>query len=592
MLTQLSKFLKLLSDKERRHFYLLIVMVLFMAIIDALGVASVMPFMAVLANPQIIETNYFLGLLYDLSNSSSTKEFLFILGVLVFLILIFSLIFKSVTTYFQVKFAMMCEYTIGKAFVKKYINQPYEWFLSKDSSNLGKNVLSEVQNIILNVVMPFMVIFSQLAVAVSILVLLIVIDPFLSLSIFIVLSLLYLFVFKLMSRRLVLLGEERLQANETRFKAIIEMFSAAKEIKVGGHEKICTSRFSESAKKYANGQSIAEIISVLPRFIFEGIAFGGMLLVTLYLMVIKGDFTTSIPILALYAFAGYRLLPALQFIYRAISQIKFAEKSLNSLYEDYINLNFKKSKTSSKEVIKTDKIELQNVYYKYDNQDNYIIKNISLEILKKNVVAFVGKTGSGKTTIVDLILGLLKPSRGSLTVGEKKINIDNVGKWQKKIGYVPQNIYLSNDTIKNNIAFGINESDIDLDQIKKVSNIAYLDEFILNQEKGFDTEIGERGVRLSGGQRQRIGIARALYNKPDVLILDEATSALDTLTEKNIMNSIHKLKKNLTIILIAHRLSTVKKCDQIYLIEKGEIIARGSFDELSRDNETFNSMSL
>jgi ABC-type multidrug transport system fused ATPase/permease subunit len=592
MLTNLKKFLELLSSVEKKKLIILMIMILIMALVDMLGVASIMPFMAVLANPELIETNKILAKMYVYSKSADKESFFFILGLIVFFILVFSLFFKGMTTYFQIRFAMMCEYTIGKRFIEGYIHQPYVWFLNRHSAELGKNILSEVQNVILNVVMPFITIFSQGAVVIAIFVLLLFIDTLLSLSVCFFLGLCYFGIYKIMSRKLSSIGQSRLEANEGRFTAVIETFAASKEIKIGNHEDVCIKRFSNPAKIYAKQQIAAEVISTLPRFMFEAIAFGGLMLVILYLMNSKGNFSNSIPIVTLYAFAGYRLMPALQFIYRAVSQIRFAEASLNFLYNDLIKLKKLNSSSKNFNIIKFENdIQLKNIIFKYPNSDNLVLKKLSLKILAKNAVALVGKTGSGKTTIVDLIMGILNPLNGTLEVDGNIIDSNNCKSWQKIIGYVPQQIYLANDTIEANIAFGIDVDKINSLEIERSAKIANLHEFVTNQlPEGYKTFVGERGIRLSGGQRQRIGIARALYHNPKVLIMDEATSALDGLTEKAIMQTINVLRNDITIIIIAHRLSTVRECDQIYLVDDGKIIAQGNFLELIQKNDTFSSM--
>jgi ABC-type multidrug transport system fused ATPase/permease subunit len=592
MLTNLKKFLELLSSVEKKKLIILMLMILIMALVDMLGVASIMPFMAVLANPELIETNKILAEMYVYSKSADKESFFFILGLIVFFILVFSLFFKGMTTYFQIQFAMMCEYTIGKRFIEGYIHQPYVWFLNRHSAELGKNILSEVQTVILNVVMPFITIFSQGAVVIAIFVLLLFIDTLLSLSVCFFLGLFYFGIYKIMSRKLSSIGQSRLEANEGRFTAVIETFAASKEIKIGNHEDVCIKRFSNPAKIYAKQQIAAEVISTLPRFMFEAIAFGGLMLVILYLMSSKGNFSNSIPIVTLYAFAGYRLMPALQFIYRAVSQIRFAEASLNFLYNDLIKLKKLNSGSKNFNIIKFENnIQLKNIIFKYPNSDNLVLKKLSLKILAKNAVALVGKTGSGKTTIIDLIMGILNPLNGTLEVDGNIIDSNNCKSWQKIIGYVPQQIYLANDTIEANIAFGIDVDKINSLEIERSAKIANLHEFVTNQlPEGYKTFVGERGVRLSGGQRQRIGIARALYHNPKVLIMDEATSALDGLTEKAIMQTINDLRNDITIIIIAHRLSTVRECDQIYLVDDGKIIAQGNFLELIQKNDTFSSM--
>ena len=592
MLTSLKKFLELISSSEKKKLLILIFMILVMALIDMLGVASIMPFMAVLANPELIETNRIIGAMYAYSGSANKESFFFFLGLIVFFILIFSLFFKGLTSYLQIRFAMMCEYTIGKRFIEGYIHQPYVWFLNRHSSELGKNILSEVQNVILNIVMPLVTIFSQGAVVIAIFLLLLFIDTTLSLSVLLFLGIFYFGIYKIMSLKLSAVGKSRLESNEGRFTAVMETFAASKEVKIGNHEDFCIKNFSKPAKIYAQKQITAEVIATLPRFIFEAIAFGGLMIFILYLTNNQGNFSNSIPIVTLYAFAGYRLMPALQFIYRAFSQIRSAESSLVLLHSDLTSLKKINSGSDNFGIFKFEKdIQLKNIVFKYPNSENPILQKLSLKILAKNVVALVGKTGSGKTTIVDLIMSILDPTSGTLEIDGKIINKNNCKSWKKIIGYVPQQIYLANNTIESNIAFGVDADKIDFSEIERSAKIANLHEFVTNHlPDGYKTFVGERGVRLSGGQRQRIGIARALYHNPQVLIMDEATSALDNLTEKAIMQTINELRKDVTIIIIAHRLSTVQKCDQIYLVDDGKIAAQGKFEELVKENNMFSSM--
>ena len=302
----------------------------------------------------------------------------------------------------------------------------------------------------------------------------------------------------------------------------------------------------------------------------------------------SGTFSTALPIISLYVFAGYRLMPAAQMIYSSFTQLTFASPSIEKLYYDIKNLNPTNLDRDNGVLPFKKMISLKNICYNYPNASRTALKNINLNISFNDTVGLVGATGSGKTTIVDIILGLLEAQKGTLEIDGKVITKHNTQSWQRSIGYVPQHIYLSDDTVAANIAFGQEPRDFDENKIQKASKIANLHEFVMHElPNQYQTTIGERGVRLSGGQRQRIGIARALYFNPQVLILDEATSALDNLTEKIVMDAVNNLSKHKTIILIAHRLSTVKKCDKIFLLEKGELKNEGTFDELININENF-----
>jgi len=592
----IKKLVDLLSPAERKRAGVLMAMMLVMALLDMLGVASILPFIAVLANPALVETNPILSWAYQLSANvgvASVEQFLFLLGFLVFVLLVFSLAFKALTTYAQTRFALMREYSIGKRLVEGYLHQPYSWFLNRHSADLGKTILSEVQAVMYNCILPLMTLLAQSAVAIALLGLLLLVNPLLAISVGLVLGIAYGGILALMSGWLNTLGQARIQANQERYTVVSEAFGAAKEVKAGGLEKIFIERFAKPAETYAIGQATAQVIAQMPRYALEAVAFGGMLLLILYLMAQSGSFAAVLPIIALYAFAGYRLMPALQQIYGAVTQLKFAGPALNALHTDLMGLNPVEPYEKVIEPLPLNKcIELNNIVYEYPNANAPALNGITLSISACTTVGLVGSTGSGKTTTVDLILGLLEPQEGTLCIDSQVLNASNRRQWQKSIGYVPQHIYLSDNTVLANIAFGLPPEIVNQEAVERAAKIANLHDFVVqNMPQGYGTMVGERGVRLSGGQRQRIGIARALYHNPSVLVLDEATSALDNLTEQAVMEAVHNLSHSVTIILIAHRLSTVRECDQIFLLEKGAVKANGTFKELVENNNHFRSMA-
>lgn len=589
----IKKLLDLLTPLERKRAALLLGMVLVMAMFDMVGVASIMPFMAVLANPELLKTNLILNAAYNNLGFADPQKFLFALGMLVFVLLVVSLAFKGLTTYAQLRFTLMREYSISKRLVEGYLYQPYSWFLSRHSADLGKTILSEVGSVIFNCVIPMMTLIAQGAVAIALLTLLLLIDPKLAIIVGLTLASAYVLIFKATQGLLSRMGQERVNANQGRFTAVSEAFGAFKEVKVGGLEQVYIKRFASPAQTFALHQATAQVFSQLPRFALEAIAFGGMLLVVLYLMAESGSFASALPIIALYAFAGYRLMPALQQIYGAVTQLRFAGPALDALHADLMSLKPAYANPSQDVLTFRQAITLNQIYYRYPNAPQPALKNLSLTIPAKKTVGLVGSTGSGKTTTVDLILGLLEAQEGTLAVDGQIINENNRRAWQRSIGYVPQQIYLADDTVAANIAFGLDAKDIDQASVERVAKIANLHDFVAKElPQQYQTTVGERGVRLSGGQRQRIGIARALYHNPQVLILDEATSALDNLTEQAVMEAVNYLGHEITIILIAHRLSTVKACDTIFLLEKGELKAQGTFDELTHSDERFRAMAI
>jgi ATP-binding cassette, subfamily B, bacterial PglK len=591
----IKKILYILTPRERKHAGFLLAMALVMAFIDMIGVASILPFVAVLANPSVIETNIILKTMLQFSNKfgvETNQQFLFALGIIVFVLFITSIAFKALTTYLQLVFINMREYTIGKRLIDNYANQPYSWVLSKHSADLGKSILSEVNLVVQNSINPLMQIITQIFVATALISLLIFHDPKLSLIACLALIITYVLTYIFIRGSLRHLGEQRLKNNKLRFTAVSELFNAFKEIKVGALEKNFIKRFADPAKTLAKHEASSKVLASLPHFALEAIAFGGMLLLILFLMSRSGGtLDTVLPIIALYALAGYRLMPALQKIYASIVQLRFVGPSLDALFEDLerltpINLNENHSPLKfNKEII------LNHVYYNYPNSSNKVLKDISLSIPARSTVGIVGSTGSGKTTTVDIILGLLKAKKGTLEIDDVIINKDNCRSWQRTIGYVPQQIYIADDTVAANIAFGVDYKDINQEAVEYAAKISNLHEFVINELPiKYETKVGERGVKLSGGQRQRIGIARALYHKPQLLIMDEGTSSLDNITEHIVMETISKIKKDFTIILIAHRLNSVKNCDNIFVLQNGQVKEQGNFEELIKNSETFNKM--
>ena len=585
-----KKILFLLNPRERKQATLLLFMIIIMALLEMIGVVSILPFMAVLTNPDLIETNHMLNSMFQFSNIlgvENNQQFLFALGVLVFALLITSLTFKALTTYAQVWFVQMRQYSVSKRLIEGYLNQPYSWFLNRHSADLGKNILSEVGQVI-GGMSSLIDIIAKSMVTIALIILLIVIDPKLALIVGLFLGGAYFLIFYFVRKYLDRLGRKRLFNNELRFKSVVEAFGAAKEIKVGGLEQTYIKNFSNSSLTLARVITSATVVSQLPRFIFEAVAFGGILLIILYVMAQTNSFNKALPIISLYVFAGYRLLPALQQIYGSFTAVTFVGPSLNKLHQDLENIKPFKVNENHDFLNFDKKIELKNIDYNYPNSSRTALKNISLEIPVNSTIGLVGATGSGKTTTVDVILGLLESHKGTLEVDGNVITKQNVRSWQRTIGYVPQHIFLSDDSVAANIAFGVEPKDINLVAVEKAAKIANLHKFVVEElTQKYQTTIGERGVRLSGGQRQRIGIARALYHNPKILILDEATSALDSNTEKAVMDAVNNLSKNITIILIAHRLSTVKKCDMIYLLDKGQLKDKGTFEELIKVNEQF-----
>jgi ABC-type bacteriocin/lantibiotic exporter with double-glycine peptidase domain len=586
-----KKLSSLLSRQERVRAILLLVMTLLMALIEMLGIASILPFIAVLTNPEVIDTNIILSTVYQtvkIFGIETKQQFLYVLGIVVFILLIFSISFKVLTIFIQVRFIKTCEYNIAMRLIKRYLYQSYSWFLNRNSAVMGKSILNDVAGVVDRGIKPMMELFTNSFTTLVLFSLLLFVEPRLTFIAIITIGIFYALAYMFNLNLLKKIGKEAFEDNADRYKISTEAFGAIKEMKIGSLEETYIQQFSKPSKNLSLNTALFTVLNHIPRFTLEAVAFGGMILIILFFMGTTGDITKVLPIIALYAFAGYRLMPAMQKIYMSFTSLRYGDPALNSLYGDLKNLKQEIQKEYKNSLKLNKNICLKNIYYNYPNASKTALKNINLNIPANKTVGLVGATGSGKTTTVDIILGLLEAQKGTLEVDGNVIDISNKRAWQISIGYVPQQIFLSDNTISANIAFGIDINDVDQEAVESAAKIANLHEFIINElPLKYQTIVGERGVRLSGGQRQRIGIARALYHKPKILVLDEATSALDSLTEKAVMKALHNSEKNITKILVAHRLSTVRDCDIIYLFEKGELKTQGTFEQLIKTSDDF-----
>ncbi len=584
MINKFKLILSLIAWQGRKKAIVLLIMIILMAILDTIGIASIMPFVAVLSNPDMIYDNKYLFSGYIFFNNFglvSSKQYIFILGILVFILVIISIIFRALASFIQTRFSLTLEHTIATQLFRNYISQPFSWFFKKNSADLTKNIISEVNLIILYGVTPVINIFAQGTVTFGIVILLVIADTNLALSIGGILGIIYATTYILIGGPLIRIGKQRFINNEARFRVLNEALSATREVKIFNLKENFINRYSGHAKLIAKYQALGDITGLAPRFVLEALLFGGMLSTVLYLMTKSGNLVDALPVISLYAFAGYRLLPAIQSLYLSFAQIKFSTSSLEMISVDLSSLLPKNSNLlefSNHKIIKfRNEIILDDISFKYPGTKISSVKNISLKIPFRSSIGFKGVTGSGKTTIIDIITGLLSPDTGTLKVDGQVIDDKNLVEWQNLIGYVPQQIYLSDTSLASNIAFGLEEKNIDLNAVEKAARLAKLHNFVINElPDGYMTLIGENGTRLSGGQRQRIAIARALYRQPKVLIFDEATSSLDSETENAVMEAVQSLRKSITLIQISHRISTLKECDTIYSVENGKILFNDS----------------
>ena len=595
MLTIYRRLWELLDRRERRRVGALLALVVVMGLVDLAGVASILPFLAVLSNPAIVETQPLLAAVYGGLGFTETRPFLVLLAAATFAVVVGSQAVKALTTYALTRFSTMRKYSLGARLLEGYLRQPYPWFLNRHSADLGKTVLSEVDQVVTTAVMPGLQLLAHGAVVLALVSLLVALDPVIALVGAVTIGGAYALVFGFARRYLARIGRDRLAANRERYAVAQEAMGGIKDVKLLGLEGTYLQRFRAPAFRFSRHQADAAIIAQVPRYLLEAIAFGAMLLLVLVLLV-RGDGTIGavLPLLGVYAFTGVRLFPALQQLYGAVTKLRFAGPALEALHADLVatRTSAVPAAPAQPALVPQERLALENVSYTYPGAERPALAGLDLAIDVNTTVGLVGATGAGKTTAVDVLLGLLEPDAGRLVVDGEPIGAHNRRAWQRAVGYVPQHIFLTDDTVAANIALGVPAGEVDPTAVERAARIAELHRFVTEElPRGYDTAVGERGVRLSGGQRQRIGIARALYHDPAVLILDEATSALDNRTERAVMDAVHNLAHAKTIVMIAHRLSTVRACDRIFMLEHGRCAAEGTYDLLLEESFSFRSLT-
>jgi ABC-type multidrug transport system fused ATPase/permease subunit len=591
----LRQIYEILGRKERRSGALLLVFIFCNSFLDAIGIASLMPFMAVLSNPNLIYENTHLRFVYGILSEAgygNERDFLILLGLLVFILLLLTAIMKIFTMYLQVRYAFFRERDIGSRLLESFLRQGYASYLKEKSSDLEQSILSEVNQLVSQVLLPTLNLIAQLLLTIFIFTILMVVDIDIAMTVFLTLSGIYISLYFSVRLFLTRIGRSRITSDKQRYKVVSETFSAFKIIKLAQNEDSYLRRFRQAATLFASNQAAAQSISVIPRYFVELIAFGGLITIILYILSTGGDVVSTLPIITLYAMAGYRLMPALQQIYMAISTIRYSRDALHKVHKNLNMIRIENEiEVKAFQPIFNKYISLESVSFCYSNSDKPAVTNIDFTIQANTTVGLVGVTGSGKSTVMDILLGLLVPTDGTLRIDGAEISGSRLSDWRNIVGHVPQDIFLIDGTIAENIAFGEEGSAINYDQVFKVAKIANVHDFVLTKtQNGYETEVGERGVRLSGGQLQRIGIARALYREPRVLILDEATSALDNATEKSVMDSLRNINNDLTIIMVAHRLSTVKHCNNIFVFSDGHLVDQGDYSYLKRSSSAFRSL--
>lgn len=589
----IKKILNILNKKDKRKLVLLLLLILVLGFFEVAGIASVLPFMELLSKPDALESSQILTQVYDRLKFESYSNFVIFTGSFIIATITFANLLGLFLQYYQLKFCWNISHRMSTNLLKVYSKKPYSFYLKQNTSDLRAYLLNEVLTLTSGVIIPIIEFISRSVICVIILGLLLVISPLATVVMGGLLGGSYMLIYITQRKVLKRLGKEKIESNANRFRYLEEMLTGIKTVKTYAAQKFFFERFENESKKFSLIEPRVQMTYATPKFILEILSIGGVLAVTMYFFVTSGDLLKSLPRLALYAIAGFRLLPALQKAFSAIAKVKHSMPSLHKLYDDLlIARDLEDVQEKSVTPMSFEKqIELKDISFQYDNGGNQILNKLSLNIKKGDTVAFVGSTGSGKTTLIDILTGLLSPSAGELVIDDTLVTPENIESWQRNIAYVPQDVYLYDDTIKANVTFGNVKHAYDEDRMIRALEMAGISQFILKElPDGLNAMIGERGVRLSGGQRQRLGLARALYSKPTLLVLDEATSALDNITEKGIIESLLSLPKEITIVIIAHRLSTVQHANTIFILENGGIVGKGTYKELVESNQTFKEM--
>jgi ABC-type multidrug transport system fused ATPase/permease subunit len=571
----LIKLNKLLTiDQKKKTFYLSL-FILLGIFFEMSGIGILIPIMTIVLKNSESFSNKYINNTYLLLGKP--KHSTLILYSMFFIIIFFTLkyFYLLYLNKKQAFFSTSLSSDFSKKLFNGYMNMPYTFHLIRNSSILLRNIQVEVYQIT-TVTQAYISLFMEISVILGLFVMLIIIEPLGALTVAFFLFLSSFLFHQKNKKKLFNWGLERKIASSGMNKFILEGLGGVKDIKFLGRESYFVSRYEQHNNQYSIINANVIYLSQIPRIFLEFLSIYGLVLMILLQIFRSRPTEDLIPILSMFLAASFRLIPSINKIMASIQSIKFTKPVVDGIIEEFKIIDSKKSIVKNETLkISTlnfeNNIEIKNLNFQYESTSKVILKNINLNIKKGSAIGFIGSSGSGKSTLIDIILGILTPSEGNIFIDKIDIN-DNLRLWQNLLGYVPQSIFLSDESIRNNIAFGIEEELINEEQIQKAIQMSDLEDFINSLPKGIETIVGERGVRLSGGQRQRIGIARALYYNPQIIIFDEATSALDAATEDNVMDSINKLKSIKTMIIVAHRLSTLSKCDVIYELSDGSVI--------------------
>jgi ATP-binding cassette subfamily C protein len=595
MRSSVKKLYDLLPEGDLYKIGLLFLMMIFSSFLALLGVGMVPVFVSAVIDAERVLNYPVAGDFLKWIDVTNASELTIFGSFLLFAIYMIKNLYMMFYDYVNHKFMLNRQHYLQNRIFRAYMNSPYTFFINRNSSELLRNINNEVGKILSGTLRPLFFITLNSLMTVVIVAGLIVVEPLIT-GFGILFFGGFSYIFLRMTRdKLSYYGSESLHHRNTMTKAVLEGLHGFKDARVLSRENYFLNTFHGHSQKHKTYDIYRNLLNAMPRRIIEMIALSGILFIAVVMVLQERETTNIVPMIALFGAAVMKVRPSMNLVIENINQIRYNVHSVDAVYEDLKLLESYENRSETEEGVDKlalhSEIELQDVWFSYPNSDEPAVKNINLTIPKNHAVAFVGPSGAGKTTMVDVILGLLEPQEGAIRVDGVDL-FSNRNRWQKNIGYIPQFIYLLDDTIRRNICFGVPDDEVDEEMLETAIETAQLRELVESLSDGVETKVGERGVRLSGGQRQRIGIARALYRNPQVLVMDEATSALDNITERVLIDAIERLRGDKTLIMIAHRLTTVQHCDTIYMMKDAEVIAEGSYSELLITSKEFREMSL
>ena len=588
------KLSKLLTKRDKRNAVLLFLITAIGALFEVLGVGVIPAFVLVINTPDRLLEYPAARAVYDALGISSTQEMILWAAVGLIGVFVLKNAWLAFVAYSRARFSSNRQAEMSNRLFRAYLKAPYTFHLQRNTAILLRNATSEAQAIAGGVLLSTLSLVMEALVMVLIFVLLFVVNPVVTLVTFTILGGVTVVFYRATRARISHYAKTAQHHRRRALQSVNQGLGGLKESRVLGRERYFYDEYQSSTWGLAEANRYKSVISALPRLFLETLAVIGLLSVTAILVAQGRDMASVVPTLALLGVAVVRLMPSFTKISSDFVAFKWGDRALTAVYDDLMELGITPEGEGWNEATEPlpfeAALEIRDLRYRYPAAAEESLKGVSLTIPKNHSVAFVGPSGAGKTTIADVILGLLTPTEGGVYVDDVDAQT-NLAAWQRKIGYIPQHIYLTDDSIRRNVAFGIDDDDISEADVWEALEAAQLRDLVETLPEGLDTFVGERGVRLSGGQRQRIGIARSLYHKPEVLVMDEATSALDNETERRIVEALENLQGEHTLIVIAHRLSTVRNCDTLFFLRDGQLEAAGSYDELLATNETFRQMA-